>query len=717
MRPLCAPTGTQAYVRTLYRNGLEPLSMDAPHLSTPDAPDPIDLFDVALRKERDGVREFLAAKQRQLDEVHNRLFEYLDQLAREAAGGRHAAEAARHDVDERAAQLAEEAERFEQCRADLDARRAEWQQVAQQTTQHHQALLQTLGQEQQALQQRRAELERQQAECAETDRAERESVQRQLHEARGEQERLERELAAQHARCEALQRELAAARVATEELDALRHERDSLAASLREAEVRLEQAQKQVDHAENRLLTRLGQFADDLAAGYRPAEAVSDPDQQAARFAHEAEHLEQLRTDLEARRAEWQRTAEETARYQESLLETLRQEQRALQQQRAALEQQQAALEQRQASLEQRQAERTEAERAERESLLQALRDEQHALEQQRARLQQQQAAFERRQAECAQVDRAERESLQQQLAAARSEKDRLEAELAVRREQCDALKQEAGAAKASAKEMETLTRERDALAASLREAEERLERAQRESAELERRVAASVETAAGEQASADADLRRRYELTLEDLRALKGDNARLQEQLKETQSAPPAGPPASSGPLDWEAEKQRILAALESDFDEEHQEDRRQRTELQQIVERTDQVIAEKDAEIAELKQLLENQSASVGALAVGAAALDEIFDKDAVIQEERQNLAQLQEEWREKLRQAEVDLSVERAKLARQRTEVEEKLCLLEERGAKNDAPPTGGAVPEKPPRSRWLNRLGLKDPKDGS
>ena len=51
-------------------------------------------------------------------------------------------------------------------------------------------------------------------------------------------------------------------------------------------------------------------------------------------------------------------------------------------------------------------------------------------------------------------------------------------------------------------------------------------------------------------------------------------------------------------------------------------------------------------------------------------------MFDQDEIIREERENLKQLQQQWEEKLRKAEIDLSVERAKIARERAELEEQL-----------------------------------------
>ena len=65
-----------------------------------------------------------------------------------------------------------------------------------------------------------------------------------------------------------------------------------------------------------------------------------------------------------------------------------------------------------------------------------------------------------------------------------------------------------------------------------------------------------------------------------------------------------------------------------------------------------------------------------------------------------------------REKLRQFEIEASLERARLARERSNLDEKLRVLEQEkvhAAPDDTPPEA----DKPKSSRrWLARLGIKD-----
>lgn len=208
------------------------------------------------------------------------------------------------------------------------------------------------------------------------------------------------------------------------------------------------------------------------------------------------------------------------------------------------------------------------------------------------------------------------------------------------------------------------------------------------------------------------ADMTRRYELAMEDLREQKHA---LAESQKQAAGAPRAATPSGQGDkLDWESQKQRLLAALEADGEDDDDDDRRRkRLEMREVIDRTDAALAAKDREIEELRQLLTAQSANIGEVAVGAAALAEIVSADEVVRGERERLQQLQLEWEEKLRQAEIELSVQRAKIARERAEIEERQRLFEAHGPSHPANDAGGSVKDaKPQRGRWLARLGLKE-----
>ena len=56
-------------------------------------------------------------------------------------------------------------------------------------------------------------------------------------------------------------------------------------------------------------------------------------------------------------------------------------------------------------------------------------------------------------------------------------------------------------------------------------------------------------------------------------------------------------------GVLNWEAEKQRILAALEADFEEENEEDRNEKMKIQEVIHKTDRIMEERIEEIWRIK------------------------------------------------------------------------------------------------------------------
>lgn len=172
------------------------------------------------------------------------------------------------------------------------------------------------------------------------------------------------------------------------------------------------------------------------------------------------------------------------------------------------------------------------------------------------------------------------------------------------------------------------------------------------------------------------------------------------------------AGGGSASGGLNWESMKKQLLAELElegqsaSDATVDPQR-------LDEWMRQTDEIVAEKDRQIVELQDLLHSQSANIGQFAVGAAAVADLLDQDSLIREERESLRQMQEEWHEKLRRAELEISMERAKIARERVELEEKVRRLEsERAAMApvNEDPNNANKSKSPQRGRWMARLGL-------
>jgi len=205
-------------------------------------------------------------------------------------------------------------------------------------------------------------------------------------------------------------------------------------------------------------------------------------------------------------------------------------------------------------------------------------------------------------------------------------------------------------------------------------------------------------------------DLKRRFEMAVQDVRELKTKNVELTEQLAKAQHSPKAAAAvAGGGGNDWESMKKKLLAEMDSDFDESNEQQKAGKLTVENAIKITDDVVAEKDREIEELRRTLESQSQQVGEVAVGAAAVAQMLDTDELVKQEREALKRLQDQLREQLRQAELDISVERARLGREKSELEEKARSFE--AEKASLGPAGGAGDAKGNKSRkWLTRLGL-------
>lgn len=164
------------------------------------------------------------------------------------------------------------------------------------------------------------------------------------------------------------------------------------------------------------------------------------------------------------------------------------------------------------------------------------------------------------------------------------------------------------------------------------------------------------------------------------------------------------------SSTLSWEERKKLIMRQLEEDsYDNDSEKEPEQtarRLEIESVVWATQTEIQRRDAEIAELQAIIEQQSDTRQGVAIGAAAFAQAFDSDEVIREERQKLKEMQLQWEQKLRQAEIDVSLERARLSRERTQLEQEL----EDTRRDKAALTSDPAQSK--KRKWLEHLGLRD-----
>jgi chromosome segregation ATPase len=506
--------------------------------------------------------------------------------------------------------------------------------------------------------------------------------------------------------------------------------------------------QARLQRAETQLSEQLQSLCDELSRETQQSQLTRrEIEQRQAELSQEMESLERLRQQLAARQTEWERLNEQTSRQQAELAEQWQRQQAEWDRRQAALAEIERELDQRQTALaEQGRAAAAEsagraAQQAEIEALRQRLEARQAELDSQQAQLAERIAQTEAQRRRLARELQERHTTQMREISRLRDQTDRHDsrelddwrrraaesearaAELAgqietlrgeSRRQQSAADMAASGGENNSGlvlqlkSEAQRLQAERDAALAQLDEAQQR-------AATAEQRL---TEALAAEPVGAEdqADYHRRYELAMDDLKEMKARNAEMQRELSRLRSADsPKAPAAPGGVLNWEMEKQRILAALESAGDDGDEKARHDRVNVQEIVSRTDRLLAEKDrllaekeCEIEELKHLLQDQSGHLGAVAVGAAAFGEFLDQDAVVQEHREHLQRLQASLEEKLRQAEIDISLERAKLARDRAKLEEQLRAME---ASPPPAPEDTGKGEKPTRGRWLARMGLK------
>ncbi len=215
--------------------------------------------------------------------------------------------------------------------------------------------------------------------------------------------------------------------------------------------------------------------------------------------------------------------------------------------------------------------------------------------------------------------------------------------------------------------------------------------------------------------------VRDEYAMAMESVESLRDKNDRLEARLAELQEALDAGEPIrdirgsfsdtrddDAAPLDWEAQKRRLLANLENSGDDE------EASQIEDAIRRTEEFRVAKEAEIAALRgemELLQSQAKAHHSPA--DTAREALLDGDALIAAERARLAQLQSEMHEKLKQSEVECAKERAKNARLGSELEQKLRDLEAERSRQAGNETRTGR-EKGGR-RWLEHLGLNGKDD--
>jgi hypothetical protein len=172
--------------------------------------------------------------------------------------------------------------------------------------------------------------------------------------------------------------------------------------------------------------------------------------------------------------------------------------------------------------------------------------------------------------------------------------------------------------------------------------------------------------------------------------------------------------PTQSTHSLSWEERKRILLAQLEAESEVAPRDRQHELLEIQDIVEETSELLRLKDNEIKNLIKLVEEQSIASDSLAVGAAAVGEAVNLDELVLAEQQKLKSLHDEWQERQRQFELEMSRERAKLARDRLDLLEELDekINEHSNKVFNQTPTPPISTSKRGVSKWFAHLGFDD-----
>lgn len=223
-------------------------------------------------------------------------------------------------------------------------------------------------------------------------------------------------------------------------------------------------------------------------------------------------------------------------------------------------------------------------------------------------------------------------------------------------------------------------------------------------------------EVAATDHASADQEmlcgLKKEIESLREEIESLTIQNHHLAGELAQSNIKRSIGSNADvDATLTWE---QRKALLFHQDADASATNDSSNAADqFDEQLRRVQDQLRERDREIAELRDLLEQRPLHrEEGTAVGAAAIALMMDGDELICEERKRLQELQTEWEAKFRDMEISASIERANLARERQQLERQNAELEEQLAHLKRELKQEEITGPNQSRRWLAKLGLAD-----
>ena len=188
----------------------------------------------------------------------------------------------------------------------------------------------------------------------------------------------------------------------------------------------------------------------------------------------------------------------------------------------------------------------------------------------------------------------------------------------------------------------------------------------------------------------------------------LSQENRHLRNQISAMSSESRRTTPTSASPdnMSWDDRKKLLMMELDGETTGTELQDHgvSDPDALAHLIQSSQIEIERRDREIEELKKLLATQSNTISEGVSMEAERSKVLDADEIIQQERGRLRTIQAELDDKLRKAEVDLSLERARLARDRQLVEERQQALKNQTAEADTSTPGVK------KRNWLASLGL-------
>ena len=230
------------------------------------------------------------------------------------------------------------------------------------------------------------------------------------------------------------------------------------------------------------------------------------------------------------------------------------------------------------------------------------------------------------------------------------------------------------------------LREENESLAARVNELQSELEIIYEQNEELASKVAHEDVQRSVSQSGGDSQTLSWEERKLQILEQMEDDSFDAEEFISTLKSNPPAKTESVQVDVnDCESPAQFVEA-------------------LHDELQRMGELILRHEEETRELQQLLRQEESNENPDPVAAA-----IDQDEVIQQERENLRQLKAEWEERFRKTEIEASLERAKMSRERTEMQQENERL--KGVVEDLRrQVESTDSETVASTRWMAKLGL-------